>query len=145
MVQTIKKRNGSKTDFDREKIYLAVHRCLTDGLGQSTVSSGSIAEEITQRVINILSVEGGETCVEKVQDLVQSQLMAAGYYDAAEAYILYRHKREEIRRKAPPADPEEVRLLEEDKKVLKDPMQLFQHYSKYARWDEKKGRRESWS
>ena len=35
--------------------------------------------------------------VESIQDLVERTLMERGHYDAAKAYILYRHRRSELR------------------------------------------------
>jgi ribonucleoside-triphosphate reductase len=137
------KRNGSVEPFNEEKIRTAVMKCLTGGVGLTGTASGDISEEITQRVVNILRPKDAATSVEDIQNLVEQQLMAAGYYEAARKYILFRETRRQ-RRSYLPIDPEEARLLAEDKLVLKNPGQLFQHYSKYARWDEEKGRRESW-
>ncbi len=141
---TITKRNGSVEEFNESKIHKAVMKCLTGGVGLEAETSGSIAEDITYRVLNVLRYKEEKVCVEDVQNIVEQQLMAAGHYEAARAYILYREGRRQ-KRDILTVDPEESRLLLEDKRVLKNPMQLFQHYSKYARWSEEKGRRESWA
>lgn len=144
MIETITKRNGKVEPFDESKIRNAILRCLTDGIGLSVESSGSIVEDISQRVLNILRVRESDVCVEDIQNIVEEQLMAGRQYAAARAYVLYRENRRQ-KRTVVIQDPEEKRLLEEDKSILKNPMQLFQHYSKYARWSPERGRRESWA
>ena len=50
--------------------------------------------------------------VEAVQDLVQEELMRQGYFKAAEAYILYRAKRAQMRLdETPEEDPNQESMV----------------------------------
>ncbi len=97
MIETIVKRDGRVERFDPHKIQQAVFRCLLDGIGETASTSGQIADEITSRVIATAVQEGGDLTVEAVQDLVEQALMAAGYFQAAKAYILYRAEHQKAR------------------------------------------------
>ncbi len=83
------RRNGQLVPWNPNKIEIAVRKAF---LALHLDSSPAI--EVTQAV-NERVLEGRQAMVhiEDVQDLVQEELMKAGHFKAAEAYILYRGRR----------------------------------------------------
>jgi hypothetical protein len=74
---------------------------------------------IVDRVTNILSERRGAITVEHIQDLVEQQLMAAGQFEAAKTYILYREQRKQFR-DAEPAGRARRRRRAREPDVLSD-------------------------
>jgi len=78
-----------------------------------------------------------------VQDIVETVLLAAGEYEAAKHYILYRAERAKLRQDSP--IPEEVRqTFAESDQYFPTQLQKFQFYDKYARFSYRNMRRETW-
>src|SRR5205807_819540 len=99
-------------------------------------------EVVTERVINILAA-GEIATVERVQDLVEVTLQSFGEYEAAKHYILYRAEHAKQRQERPV--PEEVRqAFAEADQYFPTPIQKFQFFDKYSRFDYNTGRRETW-
>jgi len=93
----IRKRNGSISDFNRDKILNAIYKAFS----ASNKPDKEIASQLTDKVIIKLvehgfSVENAPS-VEDIQDLAESTLIDNGHSDIARAYILYRHERRKIR------------------------------------------------
>ncbi|MCB0749327.1 MAG: adenosylcobalamin-dependent ribonucleoside-diphosphate reductase, partial [Ignavibacteriae bacterium] len=91
----VQKRNNEILEFDKTKIEKAVLKA-----GQATTSYGEMeSKRIAEIVENIVkkTIETELIDVEKLQDIVEQCIMAAGHYDAAKAYILYRKKRDQLR------------------------------------------------
>ena len=84
------KRDGRVVAFDENKIIEAI---------RAVVSYKHEPERLTKIAITILKkgVNGEMPTVEQVQDVVEQVLMAAGHYEAAKAYILYRQKHQKVR------------------------------------------------
>lgn len=139
--EIIVKRDGRIVPFDIARIERAMSRCFTN-LGKEPRTS---IPELARRVVNILSAKanGKPPSVEGVQDIVESILQAAGEFDAAKHYILYRaeHARKRLERPI----PEEVRrAFAESEQYFPTPLQKFQFFDKYARFNYDLGRRETW-
>ena len=84
-----------------------------------------------------------EQSVEQVQDIVEMVLQAAGEYEAAKSYILYRAEHAKMRETRPV--PDEVRdAFDASDKYFPSEIQKFQFYDKYARFTYEHGRRETW-
>lgn len=137
---TIVKRDGRVVDFDIERIQKAMDRCFA--------SFGRVPEtptdELAQRVANIVVAKGMvPPSVESVQDIVEMVLQAAGEFEAAKRYILYRaeHARERAER---PVPVEVQQAFAESARYFPTPLQQFQFFDKYSRFDYNKGRRETW-
>jgi ribonucleoside-diphosphate reductase alpha chain len=78
-----------------------------------------------------------------VQDIVEMVLQAAGEFEAAKRYILYRAERAKEREKRPV--PEDVRAaFDESKQFFPTALQQFQFFDKYSRFNYELGRRETW-
>ena len=99
-LKRIIKRDGTEAAFQEQKIQLAILKSLVEVEPERGERKLKIeAERLTKVVINILlkAVNGELPTVEQVQDIVEQVLMAAGHYEAAKAYILYREKRRTVR------------------------------------------------
>lgn len=97
MMDKIRKREGYLVNFDEGKIYNAVISAM-EAVGEKNQGE---ARKITNHVIYKLEVnfEKKIPSVEEIQDIVEEQLISAGLNKVAKAYIIYRNKRNEIRKK----------------------------------------------
>ncbi|MFQ5870704.1 MAG: adenosylcobalamin-dependent ribonucleoside-diphosphate reductase [Candidatus Geothermarchaeales archaeon] len=94
----IRKRDGRVVQFLPEKIASAINRSALE-VG---VSDPELVERISRQVVSGLERQwkaGKPPSVEEVQDMVENVLIANGLATIAKAYILYRQKRSEVRRK----------------------------------------------
>jgi ribonucleotide reductase class II len=136
---SIVKRDGRIVPFDPMRIERAISRCFA-ALGRTPYTP---IPELALRVVNIMSARPGQPTVELVQDAVELTLQAAGEFEAAKAYILYRAEHAKQRQERP--IPDEVRLaFAEADRYFPTPIQKFQFFDKYSRFDYDKGRRETW-
>lgn len=95
-VEKITKRDGRVVDFDQNKIETAMQKAFV--AKQIPVQDAQV-HDIATHVVMDLEAKFGETVpsVEDVQDLVERQIAAAGYFEVAKAYILYRFQQKEKR------------------------------------------------
>ncbi|MDQ3809093.1 MAG: ATP cone domain-containing protein [Chloroflexota bacterium] len=136
---TIVKRDGRVVAFDPGRIEHAMARCFA-ALGREPFTP---IPELALRVVNIMCARPGQPSVEAVQDAVELTLQAAGEFEAAKAYILYRAEHAKQRQERP--IPDEVRrAFAEADQYFPTPIQKFQFFDKYSRFDYDKGRRETW-
>ena len=88
------KRNGSKVDFNKNKIIKAINKAFieVDGKLYENETAMDIADDIEKiaRSVDSLSIE-------EIQNLVETYLMDSERTDVARAYIRYRYKREQDR------------------------------------------------
>jgi ribonucleoside-triphosphate reductase len=128
---SVVKRDGKKVVYDRSRLERAVGAAFRDVYGEDP-SLASVVEGIAEAVENILrGRRARKTDVEKIQDFVEQQIMASGYLDAAKAYVIFRHNKQQLRNlnNVP------------DASALAD----FLAISKYARYLPDKQRRETWN
>jgi ribonucleotide reductase alpha subunit len=136
---TIVKRDGRVVPFDPMRIERAISRCFA-ALGRQPFTP---VAELAVRVVNIMSARPSQPSVEIVQDAVELTLQAAGEFEAAKAYILYRAEHAKQRQERP--IPEDVRAaFAEADQYFPTSIQKFQFFDKYSRFDYDKGRRETW-
>ena len=92
------KRDGSKEEFNRNKIRDAVLKAF----GVTQNSSKTMDEDIYRAITEITNsvVETEDQSIEDIQDQIEELLMDLGYHDVAKKYILYRKEREDIRNHA---------------------------------------------
>jgi len=93
---TIIKRDGTKAEFDKNRIFLAIMKAAE----ATKEFQEPEAEKITDIVVNYLAKSEQiktEITVEEVQDVVESALMSSGHWKTAKAYIIYREKRNQAR------------------------------------------------
>jgi len=159
----IKKRDGRITVFDEDKItrVILVAFEATKEIGNE-MKEKKEAERLTKITINILlkGINGDVPTVEQVQDVVEQVLMAAGHYETAKAYILYRErhtKAREVRGIIGVKDDlglsvNQLKVLEnrylrhdEYGRVIETPKRLFKRVARFIAKQEKKSKRKQWS
>lgn len=148
----IKKRDGRVVAFDEAKIAAAIRAVMREK---------HEPERLTKIVLTILkkAVNGDIPTVEQVQDLVEQVLMAAGHYEAAKIYILYREKHKtarNIRALIGVKDDlglsiNQLKVLEnrylrhdESGKAVETPKQLFARVARFVAANEKNQVRAKW-
>lgn len=87
----IVKRDGRVERYDGEKIVSAVTRAFADG------GASAAREELAAILADVEARLRDGARVEEIQDLVEQALMRRGHFDVAKRYILYRHRRSELR------------------------------------------------
>jgi ribonucleoside-triphosphate reductase (thioredoxin) len=138
---SIVKRDGRVVAFDTGRIEHAMERCFAS----LETEPHTPIPELAQRVVNIMAAKsnGQLPTVEGVQDIVEMVLQAAGEFEAAKHYILYRAERAKERERRPV--PEDVRrAFDESTRYFPTALQQFQFFDKYSRFNYDLGRRETW-
>lgn len=148
-----KKRDGTVVPFDCGKIRKVLYKCfnnvnpvLTTGddaeLGARALES--LVEAITRSVANQVHAHKlACPTVEDVQRFVIQQLWGEGLFEAAEHYQNHRELHRKQRAVKPvPADV--VARFGEMQRHFPTDLQIYQFMAKFSRWDENKGRRETW-
>lgn len=107
------RRNGEVTNFDSNKIAIAITKAFLAVEGDSAQDSRrihDIVKKITKQIADSLTRrldDGGTVHIEDIQDQVELALMRTGEYKTARAYVLYREsqsqKRAEEEKKHPTA------------------------------------------
>ena len=135
----IVKRDGRVVEFDVQRIENAVAKCFAS-LKRTPQSDPS---HIAHQAANVVAAKYTVPTVEQVQDIVEMVLQAAGEYEAAKAYILYRAEHAKMREYRP--IPENVRTaFSASDSYFPTQLQKFQFYDKYSRFNYQLGRRETW-
>lgn len=147
------KRDGKQVSYDHGKIFHAVEKCLIS-CQKPTAEVVSVATQVTDQVDHILRLKSFKDQkdiipinIEIIQNIVEIQLMALGYYDAAKHYILYRDERRRDREDSKKISPELRQLFKEGCSYFKGInylTQQVQHFDKFSRFDWIKRRREVW-
>ena len=102
---TVRKRDGRVSQFDETRIYLAIEAAFKVEAGltrdeQAPDVMQAVVQKITEKVVQeclTRAVRGEVLDIERVQDTVETQLMAAGQHAIAKSYILYREERRKAR------------------------------------------------
>lgn len=139
MPTMILKRDGRVMPFEIERIENALARCFASFGRVPTIPIADLAKQVG----NIVAAKYGEPTVENVQDIAEMVLQAAGEFEAAKRYILYRAEHAKLREDRPV--PEVVRAaFDESDHYFPTDLQKFQFYDKYSRFNYESGRRETW-
>ncbi|MBN1779047.1 MAG: ribonucleoside triphosphate reductase [Candidatus Buchananbacteria bacterium] len=92
----VTKRDGSKAQFDKERIYKAILKA-----GEATAEFGAREArkltEIATQFIDKSKKLKRQIEVEEIQDIVEFAMMSSGYFKTARAFIVYREKRAQVR------------------------------------------------
>lgn len=140
----VRKRDGRIVPFDQTRITNAIYRAM------QASKEGNLEKDplwISNGVVTELSKHYPATHtphVEEIQDLVEEALILFEFPKTAKAYILYRHERAEIRKKALIIPDRVKQLVAESKKYFSNTLAEFIYYRTYSRWIEEEGRRETW-
>lgn len=98
-INFVLKRDKSIVDFNKEKIVTAIQKAMD----VAEESKEGLVVEIAQKVVAHLEAKNKDgsfiPSVEGVQDAVELILMRSGLYATAKAYILYREKHAELRKR----------------------------------------------
>jgi len=98
------RRNGQVVPWNTNKIEIAVRKAFL-ALHLDSDPAVGVTRAVTERVRDAkLSI----VHIEDLQDIVQEELMKAGHFKAAEAYILYRSRRADQRELEKPAESVET-------------------------------------
>lgn len=89
----VKKRDGRRVKFNKEKVKVAVLKAFLDVDGEETVYAKDKAREIANYIESLNKNMG----VEEIQDEIINKLMASSRKDVATKYVEYRYKRKLIR------------------------------------------------
>ena len=96
-INEIRKRNGTVTAFDIDKISNAIYQALA----ATSKADRGVADKLAGEVLNKLLEQGFTSdkapTVEDIQDIVESTLIDSGNSDIAKSYIVYRHERRKLR------------------------------------------------
>jgi ribonucleoside-diphosphate reductase beta chain len=106
VISCIRKRDQTIEDFDIEKISAAINKAMI-AVGHGTPDDAArVAQQVVNRTAGEMrkKQERGEEVdmcpsVEEIQDIVEETLMANDFFEVAKAYILYRQKRAEERKR----------------------------------------------
>lgn len=92
MIQTVKKRDGRIVGYNEEKVKAAIRKAmLATDKGED--------EALIQRIVDRISIQGKEQMeVERIQDMVEIELMKSPRKEVAKRYIAYRDQRNIARR-----------------------------------------------
>ncbi|MBK1789684.1 ribonucleoside-diphosphate reductase subunit alpha [Persicirhabdus sediminis] len=102
------RRNGKVVPWSQTKIEIAVRKALLS-IKEDPEVAVKVAAGVTE---NIRLGDRAFAHIEYVQDLVQEELMRQGLFKAAEAYILYRAQRAQMRiDEAPVDDPNQESMV----------------------------------
>jgi ribonucleoside-diphosphate reductase alpha chain len=140
---TVIKRDGQVVAFDPVRIQTAVQRCLVLDCAYTEQDADPISTLIQQQVTNLVKLETQPVGVETVQNLVETQLMAGGYYAVAKQYILFREAKR-LQREEQPIPEAVVEAFKANDQYFENEIQKFQALDKFARFDHTLGRRETW-
>ena len=148
LLRKVKKRNSDTVDFDINKIVNAVLKALITTKEGNNKQAKDVANAVYVDLLREAVKSDSEYIpeVEKIQDMVEIQLMRMGFEETAKAYILYRREHAEKREEV-----EEIKIPQEVKDIVKESSKYFHssyeefiYYRTYSKWQDKTGRRETW-
>lgn len=93
----IKKRSGIIVDFTSEKITSAITKAIAAAKSEQKYSASDFTSLVEEKIQQNYISDNKVLSVENVQDLVEEVLMAAGAFEVARQYIIYRAEHEKLR------------------------------------------------
>lgn len=100
VVEKVKKRDDTYQLFESAKIEKAIYKSM-QAVDNGTLSDAKVLTRLVHATLDhkLIKEPDYEWTVEAVQDVVEEQLMSSDFHNAAKAYILYRSKRNEERKR----------------------------------------------
>ncbi|HET9114150.1 MAG TPA: anaerobic ribonucleoside-triphosphate reductase, partial [Burkholderiales bacterium] len=89
------KRDGSRADFDADKIRFAIQRAGQASGEFDGGEAGLLAAQVTKVLIH--KFHGEPPAIESIQDVVEQVLISANHLKTARAYIVYREQHQTLR------------------------------------------------
>lgn len=118
-------------------------RCFAEDEIERPATALEIAEHVATDAEHYMLSTGDNPTVEQIQDWVDECLSGIGLQSDARRYIRYRFNHAQLREERPV--PDEVRAaFDADRQYFLTPLQQFQFYDKYSRFNDDWGRRETW-
>src|SRR3989338_588927 len=144
VLKEVRKRDGRVVPFDASRIISAISRAM-EAVGEGNLRNDPyrVAEAVVKE-LHKKYIKGGTPGIEDIQDIVETQLILMDFPRVAKAYILYRHKRAEVRQARKKVPSELKKLVKESKKYFRNSLSEFVYYRSYSRWIDEGGRRETW-
>jgi uridine kinase len=96
-IQRIVKRNGDLVAFDQKRIATAIYKAAASIGGKDKELAEKLSDLVVERLNRSLP-RGATPTVEEIQDLVERVLIECGHAQTAKAYIVYRHRRDMVRK-----------------------------------------------
>ncbi|MDC3254449.1 adenosylcobalamin-dependent ribonucleoside-diphosphate reductase [Nitrosopumilus sp.] len=96
-INEIRKRNGTVTAFDLDKISNAIFQALAATSKADRGVADKLAAEVFDKLVEQGFTSDKAPTVEDIQDIVESTLIDSGNSDIAKSYIVYRHERRKLR------------------------------------------------
>jgi len=96
-INEIRKRNGTVTAFNEDKISNAIFKALAATSKADRALADQLANKVVQKLVEQGFTDTRAPSVEDIQDIVESTLIDSGNSDIAKAYIVYRHERRKLR------------------------------------------------
>ncbi len=140
------KRNGEEAEYQVSKIVRAIYNAAIEQTGDKQ-KSHKIAKEVADDVDKLILEEYEEITVEKVQDIVEYELLRNGHYEIGKSYIIYRHNRNRNRKLDDDKDKLSSNFISQYKhKQNPFPTELgeYVYYRTYSRLVPEEMRREYW-
>lgn len=148
-IKQFRNRLGEVIPFDVHRITNAVYKAFLDTKENNAGEDEAVA--IAHAVFKGLLALQKENkkgkfipSVEMAQDMVEAELMRAGFLETAKSYILFRSRRSELREEGVVVTKDFKKKAEESSKYFKNKLAELVYYRTYARWIEDEGRRECW-
>lgn len=143
---SVVKRDGRVVPFDFGRIEHAVSRCYA--ACETPPPEGADLDAVLTDLIHdlqydFLSSSDDTLKVEEIQDTIEARLGVVGYAEAARRYIRYRYDHEKLREERPIPDDVKAAFAASDR-YFPTPLQKFQFFDKYSRFNYDLGRRETW-
>lgn len=125
------KRDESIVEYEHNKIIKAIRNANEE---TNELNDHNVLDVSDAIVIDILNTEKDKIHVEDIQDIAEKKLMEQGFYDTAKAYILYREKQANMRKRdifKPRVNlkPYEYPELEKYKEAIQHSYWLFSEYN----------------
>ena len=146
LIKQVQKRNGEIVPFDFERVVNAVYKAMVASENGDRKDANRIARKVLTKLNREVKEGNLIPNVEKVQDMVEEDLIVGEYAKAAKNFILFRQGRAELRkqRKEIPI-PEKIKeLASQSKKYFSNLLSEFVYYTTYSKWIPEEGRRETW-
>lgn len=145
LLDKVQKRDGSIVPFDANRITIAIGKAMRATGEGSDQEAKIICDKVVEGLNQIRKHHKTFIpAVEGIQDAVEKELILNQYVKTAKAYILYREKHAEERRRKVPIPEHVKKLAEESKKYFRNALSEFVYLRTYARWIEDEKRRETW-
>lgn len=100
MITKVKKRDNTFATFDVKKVAHAIYKAMKAKHNGKRKDAEHIADLVEKQLSERMEHDSSFIpSVEDVQDVVEDQLMSSDFHDVAKAYILYREKRNQERKR----------------------------------------------